>query len=178
MEPLLPAVLVTVTPQGIDIAEGSHPALHPDDRVLTRAVIDRALSGFDLTGCKALVVRTLPNMPDKLHRNYDIGHPPPYFTSAAMQLIVSHDFQHLVVDLPSVDRSADEGRLVAHRVFWGIPAGESRAGAARRSRCTITELAYIENSVPDGRYLLNLQIAPFVADAAPSRPLLYPLLPT
>jgi hypothetical protein len=38
---------------------------------------------------------------------------------------------------------------------------------------TITELIYVPNAVEDGRYLLNLQIAPFAADASPSRPLLF-----
>ena len=40
--------------------------------------------------------------------------------------------------------------------------------------------AILENldSIPDGQYLLNLQVAPFVADAAPSRPVLLPLLPS
>jgi hypothetical protein len=41
---------------------------------------------------------------------------------------------------------------------------------------TITEMIYVRDEVADGLYLLNLQIAPFVSDAAPSRPLLYPLI--
>jgi len=36
----------------------------------------------------------------------------------------------------------------------------------------MTELINVPDDVPDGRYLLNLQIAPFEADAAPSRPVL------
>jgi arylformamidase len=80
-----------------------------------------------------------------------------------------------VVDLPSIDRANDEGRLTGHRIFWGLPAGGRLASAATRSDATITELAYIANEIPDGPYLLNLQVAPFVADAAPSRPILLPL---
>ena len=38
---------------------------------------------------------------------------------------------------------------------------------------TITEMVFIPDEVEDGDYLLNLQIAPFFADAAPSRPILY-----
>ena len=38
---------------------------------------------------------------------------------------------------------------------------------------TVTELAYIPDEINDGNYLMNLQIPNFVADAAPSRPILY-----
>jgi hypothetical protein len=41
--------------------------------------------------------------------------------------------------------------------------------------CTITELAFVPDDVKDGLYLLNLQVAPFDNDAAPSRPLLFRL---
>jgi hypothetical protein len=36
-------------------------------------------------------------------------------------------------------------------------------------------LANIPRSIADGQYLLNLQVAAFAADAAPSRPVLYPV---
>jgi hypothetical protein len=39
-------------------------------------------------------------------------------------------------------------------------------------------LAFIDDAIADGHYLLNLQVAPFVADAAPSRPILLPLTPS
>ncbi len=83
----------------------------------------------------------------------------------------------LVVDLPSLDRADDGGRLAAHRVFWGLPPGCDDAAAATRGRALVTELAYVPDSVPDGLYLLDLQVPAFGADAAPSRPVLYPLLP-
>ena len=41
----------------------------------------------------------------------------------------------------------------------------------------VTELAYVPDSVADGLYLLDLQVPAFGADAAPSRPVLYPLRP-
>ena len=34
-------------------------------------------------------------------------------------------------------------------------------------------MAYVPSALDDGRYILDLQLAPFAADAAPSRPLLY-----
>ena len=36
-------------------------------------------------------------------------------------------------------------------------------------------MVFVPNEIKDGKYLLNLQIAPFAADAAPSRPILYKL---
>jgi hypothetical protein len=55
--------------------------------------------------------------------------------------------------------------------------GATSAAQATRPTATVTELAFIDDAIPDGPYLLNLQVAPFVADAAPSRPILLPLTP-
>ena len=41
----------------------------------------------------------------------------------------------------------------------------------------MTEFIFVDDDIADGRYLLDIQIAPFAADAAPSRPVLYPLIP-
>lgn len=100
---------------------------------------------------------------------------PAYFTTAAVSALVDVGIEHLLVDLPSVDRYHDEGRLAAHRMFWGLPAGSRRASEAARANATITEMIFVPDSVADGDYLLNLQVPPFAADAAPSRPLLFPL---
>ena len=47
------------------------------------------------------------------------------------------------------------------------PHGNTRMDA------TITELIYAPSKIEDGRYFLNLQIASFENDAAPSKPVLY-----
>ena len=73
------------------------------------------------------------------------------------------------------DRAQDGGRLAAHRIFWGLPPGSTAAGMATRKHATITEMAFIDSAIADGAYLLNLQVAPFMIDAAPSRPILLPL---
>ena len=44
-----------------------------------------------------------------------------------------------------------------------------------RVDATITEMIFVPDTVEDGLYALSLQVAPFVADAAPSRPLLFAL---
>jgi hypothetical protein len=82
---------------------------------------------------------------------------------------------HLVVDLPSIDRAQDEGRLTAHRIFFGLPPAVTQLSAATRATATVTELAYIPESVADGPYLLELQVPALGGDAVPSRPLLYRL---
>lgn len=121
----------------------------------------------------ALIVRTLPNDDGKLSRVYDDKNIPPYFATDAMEYIVECGFKHLLVDLPSIDRLFDEGKLINHRVFWNVDPGSFEVKPETRINSTITELIYVPNQVADGEYLLNLQIAPFESDAAPSRPVLF-----
>lgn len=123
----------------------------------------------------ALVLRTLPNAAEKLHRVYADSTQVPYLSAATADLIVTHGIQHLLVDVPSIDRLHDGGSLTAHRIVWGLEAGASSAAAAARPSATVTEMIFVPDSVADGQYLLDLQVAPFVSDAAPSRPLIYPL---
>lgn len=172
------AVLVSLEPVPAQRApETSDPAPAAGDRLITRAALAAALARHRLSHYRALIVRTLPNDAAKLRRDYDSGEPPAYFSADAMRWIVSHGVTTLVVDLPSIDRANDQGRLTAHRIFWGLPPGAQAAADATRRSATVTELAFIDDSIADGPYLLNLQVAPFVADAAPSRPILLPLTP-
>lgn len=163
------ALLVTVEPQAA-------PDIH-GDKVITRQALRSVVEPHRLADYRALVVRTLPNDESKLTRNYDSDPPPPYFTADAMSWVVEHGIDTLVVDLPSIDRAQDGGRLAAHRVFWGMPEGGTSGAPASRAHATITEMAFIPDAVADGHYLLNLQIPPFMSDAAPSRPILLPLTP-
>jgi hypothetical protein len=92
-----------------------------------------------------------------------------------MRWVVERGVESLVVDLPSLDRADDGGGLVAHRLYWGLPAGSRDARQARRGQALVTELAYIPGRAQDGLYLLDLHVPAFGADAAPSRPVLYPV---
>jgi len=121
----------------------------------------------DLTGLPALAIRTLPNSDEKLLRNYS-GNNPPYFDEAAILYMVELGVKHLLIDLPSVDRESDDGKLLAHKAFWSFPN-------AIRKDCTISELIYVPEEVEDGQYLLNLQITSIESDASPSKPILYRL---
>jgi arylformamidase len=168
-------ISVRATPTGTS-GELSDPDATPGELVITAAALARALA--TLPGdSEALIVRTLPNDASKLGRRYAGAAPAPYFTPEAASLLVAADVRHLVVDLPSIDRAIDHGRLVAHRAFWGLPAGARRAHDAARRDATITELAWIAPTVHDGWYMLDLQLPAFMSDAAPSRPILYPVRP-
>jgi hypothetical protein len=92
-----------------------------------------------------------------------------------MQWLVAQGVSSLFVEEPSVDREEDGGALEAHRIYWGMPAGETDVAQATRSHAVLTELAFFPDRCPDGWYLLNLQLAPLANDAVPSRPLLFPL---
>jgi kynurenine formamidase len=148
------------------------------DLLITRSVLAEALhpnslrQGFQL---EALIVRTLPNEDGKLIQSYQGKNIPPYFTSEAMGYIVESGVEHLLVDLPSIDRLYDEGGLSNHRIFWNVEQGSFETDRKSRTRSTVTELIYVSNEIKDGEFLLNLQIAPFESDCAPSRPVLFSL---
>ncbi|HEX8734616.1 MAG TPA: hypothetical protein VF721_04785, partial [Pyrinomonadaceae bacterium] len=98
---------------------------------------------------------------------------PPFFSTEAMRFMIEKGIRHLLVDLPSVDRAFDEGKLSNHRIFWNVEQGSFETNEASFINNTITELIFVPGEIEDGNYLLNLQIAPFVADASPSRPVLF-----
>lgn len=117
---------------------------------------------------EALVIRTISNGPEKMVMQYSNTNPP-YLTEEAMQYIHEKNILHLLIDLPSVDREKDDGKLASHHIFFQYPA------STRLDR-TITELIYVPNDVYDGDYLLNLMITSLENDASPSKPVLYKLL--
>jgi kynurenine formamidase len=169
------AVVVTVaTALAADVPEDSDPSPAAGDRLVTASALDDALGRHVGPRPSALVVRTSVEAP---HRAYEGPSPAPYLSRQAAAWLVERGIETLVLDLPSADRAADGGRLTAHRIFFGLPPASRDAAAARRPRATITELAWIPPGVADGWYLLDLQIPAFLADAAPSRPLLYPVRP-
>lgn len=116
---------------------------------------------------EAIVIRTLPNMDDKLCKQYSNTNPP-YLLEEAAIFLRERNVKHLLVDLPSVDKEKDQGKLLAHNAFW-------KTKINLRLDATITEFIYVPNTIADGTYLLNIQMAPFENDAAPSRPVLYKL---
>lgn len=148
-----------------------NPVVRGEDRVITRAQIE---SSIQKRRQKALIIRTLPNEESKMHRNYSHTNPP-YLEAEAAAFLRECGIEHLLVDLPSVDKEKDEGKLLAHKSFWNV-RDVDRLNDDARLGATITELIYVPDEVPDDFYALNLQIASFENDASPSKPVLYRLL--
>ena len=145
------AEVITVAPEKID-----------EDYVISKSQLKFLLKQRKP---EALVIRTMPNTKDKLSRQYSNTNWP-YLTEDAAEFIKKIGVQHLLVDLPSVDKEKDEGKLLAHKAFWDV-------NGKIRKNATITEFIYVKNKIQDGKYILNLQIAPFENDATPSKPILY-----
>lgn len=154
------AQLISIEPEKID-----------DDWVITKEQIKTVL---DRATLEAIIIRTLPNKESKKSTNYSHTNPP-YLTEEAAIFIRESGIQHLLIDLPSVDREEDEGKLLAHKAFWNVK-DVSNLNDDARLHCTITEMIYVEDEIQDGNYLLNLQIASFENDASPSKPVLYKII--
>jgi kynurenine formamidase len=144
------------------------PERHEEDLVLTKTQIKKALDGKTP---EAIVIRTIPNLESKKQLKYSNTNPP-YLDAAAARFIRESGIKHLLIDLPSVDKEHDEGKLLAHKAFWNV-TNVNNLNADARLDCTITEMIFVPNEVKDGSYLLNLQMASFENDASPSKPILY-----
>lgn len=148
------AQLITLTPQP-----------HNEDKVIFWEQIEPLL--LKHLPLEALIIRTLPNELSKKTRNYNQTNPP-YLDSKIGEKLAERNILHLLVDLPSVDKEIDGGKLAMHKAFWQYPH-------AIRHTATITELIFVENHIPDGIYLLNLQIISLETDASPSKPIIFPI---
>ncbi|VXC35182.1 Metal-dependent hydrolase [Flavobacterium sp. 9AF] len=147
------------------------PELIGEDLVITKRQLATAL--FNKTP-EAIVIRTLPNGENKKHLNYSNTNPP-YLSEEAAVFVREMGVLHLLIDLPSVDKEHDEGKLLAHKAFWNIK-NIYQLNSEARFECTITEMIYVDNTILDGHYMLNLQIASFENDASPSKPVLYKIM--
>lgn len=177
LAPLIPAALLTVEASVLYETDDSYAAGDGDDFVITAAAIEGAWDalGASPTWATALVLRR-----DGAH---DIsgaewsGNNPTYLTHEAMRFIRSLGVQHLLVDLPSVDREDDHGLLSNHRVFWDIHGDEGRHAPLPHDHPahgrTITEMICAPQDQPDTIAVLNLQIPRWRLDAAPSWPRLF-----
>lgn len=165
----LKTALITVAPEkASDASDTYRPNFGESDRIVTGQGIETSLATIDVGKVDAIVLRT----DEKLY-DFNSGPETPFLSVEAMQAVVASGVDHLLLDLPSVDRLDDDGHLTAHHIFWNVPEHESVATNDSWLNKTITEMVTIDPELKDGLYLLNLQCAPFVADASPSRPVLY-----
>jgi len=138
------------------------PTYIKKDRVITKKSLSELLTNKDP---EAVIIRTIPNNKDKLTKKYSNTNPP-YLEESSAKFLNDKKIKHLLIDLPSIDKEKDDGKLLAHHAFWGFPN-------KTRLDSSITEFIYVPNNIKDGSYLLNLSFAPFENDASPSRPTLY-----
>ncbi len=143
------------------------PERRNEDQVFTKSQLESLLKKQEV---ETLIIRTLPNLEAKKSKKYSHTNWP-YLLEEAAIFIRECEIQHLLIDLPSVDKEKDNGKLLAHRAFWNYPENT-------RLEATITELIFVPDTVKDGKYLLNLQPAPLENDAAPCKPVLYKIEPT
>lgn len=175
-ESFMPAILITLKPvKAFDSDETYIPDKKQEDLIITADDIKNKLEGASKEFLHTLIIRTLPNDESKKSRSY-MQNLPSYFSTEAIQYITKLGIQHLVVDLPSLDRTFDEGKLSNHHTYWDVKQGENKLSGKAPSLKTITEMAYIPDNIKDGQYVLNIQIPNFVADAAPSRLFLYEMM--
>lgn len=134
------------------------------DRVVTEeAVAERVADSLDFM--EAVVLRALPR--EAAPPASFSGSNPPYLAAGAARWLRLRGTRILLVDLPSLDREQDGGKLDAHRAFLG--AGGDPAPRA------VCELLRIPADLEDGRYILNLVPLAWELDACPVRPILYPI---
>lgn len=156
------ATLISVQPEKVG-----------EDLVISKSQIEKALQSVQNSEIKseAIVIRTLPNEASKKSLKYSNTNPP-FLSEEAALFLRESGIQHLLIDLPSVDKEKDEGKLAVHKAFWNVK-DVNHLNEDARLNCTITEMIFVPNEVADGNYLLNLQIASFENDASPSKPILY-----
>ena len=171
------AILISVEPENFSKTVDTYPfKLNNYDKLITQNSLEKIINPrAEATNPRSVIVRTLPNDENKLSKTY-AEEIPPFFSSEAMQFLVENDVKHLLVDMPSIDRIFDGGKLSNHRIFWNVKPESSETNLETRIYNTITELIYVSDEIVDGEYLLNLQIAPFASDASPSRPLLFEII--
>jgi hypothetical protein len=192
---MLTALLISVRP-----ASGPETGRNPHDAAITAAMLAAAAGpwlggGSELGGDsipEALIIRALPadtdpfttyGAADPVPGTALASGPTPFFLPEATAWMRDHGVLHLLTDLPSLD-PLDSSGLLAHRAFWGVEPGAvdlppllSTPGNAARPdplTQTVTELIHVPGNLPDGPGILELHVAPFELDAAPSRPVFHP----
>ena len=149
------ALLVSVVPQTL---------FNGDEVIMWEQIAEQVLQHRPA----ALIIRTSPNDVSKKTKDYSNTNFP-YLEEEIGRRLNEMGVIHLLVDLPSVDRESDEGKLSCHHAFWGFPD-------LPRKEATISEMIFVNDEILDGLYCLSLQPPSFELDAAPSRPILYPVV--
>ena len=128
----MPCLLVSISPE----QKG-------DDLVITGSQLPGGLASKEPLP-PSLIIRTLPNDIEKKSKDWANSNPP-YLDVDFTNKLVQRGVQHLLLDLPSVDKEVDGGALESHRAFFGVDSTPRRAS-------TITEFVFVPDNAPDGLY--------------------------
>lgn len=172
---LVPACVLTVPTVSLSSAQETYGGKHHgDDKVVTSSSLRMAKRAASVPAAflRAIAIR-IPDVrpPGPPGRQHWSGSNPPYLTEEATQQLREWGCEHVLLEVPSIDREDDGGATVCHHLFWGVAAGHALEGEPPQR--TITEMAVVPDVLVDGTYLLSLQVPPLVTDAAPSRPVLF-----
>jgi len=150
--------LISVLPEQ-SLKEEYHAEIDNKDQLITKEQLMKSL-GDNSSFNEGLIIRTMPNGNSKKNRDYNLEEHP-FLTNDAILYIEEIGVKHLIVDIPSIDKYDDGGKLGNHHIFFNNKSN------------TLTELAFIPNECKDGKYFLSLNISNFSLDAAPSRPVIF-----
>ena len=162
--------LVTLSPVQLTETSESYSPGESTDLVLTEARLQILVKNLDNSDVIGLMIRSTGDV-DKKDADYT-GANPPFFTTEAMKYISSR-FEHLLVDLPSVDRESDDGQLLNHRSFWNVEAGQTHLRSDCKSQRSITEMIDVPALIKDGDYWCLIAVPNIETDALPSRVLIW-----
>ncbi|NUU64785.1 cyclase family protein [Enterobacteriaceae bacterium BIT-l23] len=163
----IPATLIRVSLQRFSEMKDCYNSYADDiDWIITADAIEHALAPLGSDYLQALVIATDNHdwLPD--------GIGAPYFSYQAISRLVELGVQHLLVDIPSIDRLNDGGLMENHRCFWGIQ--DPHHPIEGRKSASVTELIKVPSNISAGHYILSIQLPDLSGDALPSRPLLFP----
>jgi len=171
---LMPCAVISITPElAIKTKENYSPEFHENDLIISRSALKQALAAYHDEQLQALVIRTLPNTNNKGLQAYNSENQPAFFSREAILYLNELGVEHLVVDVPSIDRLHDDGLMTCHHLFWQVDEGSHQVNVNSLMNKTITEMAFVADEIPDDFYFINIQTPAFHNDAAPSRPVLF-----
>jgi len=157
----IPSTILSIKPVVAKLSKDKyHVKYGEQDSIITEIELSKKINKKSKY-LESLIVRTLPNESNKLIRNYDLN-AAAFFSNDAINYIINLGVKHLLVDLPSIDRSNDHGILGNHHLFF-------------EKGKTVSELLYVPNRIEDGVGFLQIQIPNWSLDAAPSRPIFCPI---
>ncbi len=170
-----PAQLISLQPETVAECTEIYNHKLPDDYPLfslvnLQAQLLEKFGDSEVTST-ALIIRSLPNSQEKTSRNYNQQPYYPLLTTAAINWLAASGLQHLLLDMPSLDYANDEGVLFNHHSWWGMHS----AAPENANKRSLSEMIYVDNSIADGHYWLELNISCLESDASPSNPKIYPL---